>query len=45
MNARYRHLKAVHDSEAVTDGAGVKIRRSVRHGALHTFDPFRKGGN
>jgi len=40
MSAQYRQLQAVYDSQAVTDGDGVKIRRSVRHGALHTFDPF-----
>lgn len=40
MSTQYRQLQAIYDSEAVTDGAGVKIRRSVRHGELHTFDPF-----
>ncbi len=28
------------NSEAVTDGDGVKIQRSVARGALQTFDPF-----
>jgi len=30
----------VFDSEAVTDGDGVKIQRSVVRGALQAFDPF-----
>jgi redox-sensitive bicupin YhaK (pirin superfamily) len=35
-----RQLIKVLDSEAVTDGDGVKIQRSVARGALQTFDPF-----
>ena len=35
-----RQLVQVWDSEAVTDGDGVKIRRSVVRGALQAFDPF-----
>ncbi len=40
MTAQYRQLQAVHDSQAVTDGDGVKIQRSVTRGRLQTFDPF-----
>lgn len=40
MGVQYRQLHAVHDSQAVTDGDGVKIQRSVARGQLHTFDPF-----
>jgi len=40
MTAQYRQLQAVYDSQAVTDGDGVKIQRSVTRGQLHTFDPF-----
>ncbi len=40
MSAQYRQLQAVYDSQAVTDGDGVKIQRSVTRGQLHTFDPF-----
>lgn len=35
-----RPLIRILDSESATDGAGVKIQRSVAHGALETFDPF-----
>ena len=35
-----RQLMQVFDSEAVTDGDGVKIQRSVVRGALQAFDPF-----
>ena len=40
MNSQRRPLIRVQNAEAVTDGEGVKIRRSVAHGALHTFNPF-----
>ncbi len=40
MSVQYRQLQAVYDSQAVTDGEGVKIQRSVTRGQLHTFDPF-----
>ena len=40
MTSQYRQLQAVYDSQAVTDGDGVKIQRSVTRGQLHTFDPF-----
>ena len=40
MTSQYRQLQAVYDSQAVTDGDGVKIQRSVTPGRLQTFDPF-----
>ena len=40
MTSQYRQLQAVYDSQAVTDGDGVKIQRSVTRGRLQTFDPF-----
>jgi len=40
MTCQYRQLQAVYDSQAVTDGDGVKIQRSVTPGRLQTFDPF-----
>ena len=40
MNNSYRQLQTVYDSQAVTDGDGVKIQRSVVRGQLQEFDPF-----
>ena len=40
MTCQYRQLQAVYDSQAVTDGDGVKIQRSVTPGRLQTFDPL-----
>lgn len=40
MNTGKRDLIHVSNSEAVTDGDGVKIQRNVAHRALQTYDPF-----
>lgn len=38
--ANIRSLLHIHNSEAVTDGDGVRIQRNVAHRAPQTFDPF-----